>query len=94
MTELSRKIIGMSLKLLVFVVFLGIAMQSFGSRTSRLTSAMGLGSLNVNSYIQRASSELSLGSGSLNLNGSTSDLKRYFSDNLREINKVFSTDLW
>lgn len=55
---------------------------------------MNIAGINMNSYVQQASSEFSLSSDSLNLNSSTSDIKRYISNNLNAINQMFANGVW
>ena len=55
---------------------------------------MNISGINVNSYVQQASSEFSLSSDSLNLDSSTSDIKRYISNNLSEIKQIFTNGIW
>lgn len=88
---MSEKLLKMSVKLMLFIVFFGIAIQIFGNKTR---SVMNIAGINMNSYVQQASSEFSLSSDSLNLNSSTSNIKRYISNNLNAINQMFTNGIW
>lgn len=88
---MSEKLLKMSVKLMLFIIFFGVAIQIFGNKTR---SVMNISGINVNSYVQQASSEFSLSSDSLNLDSSTSDIKRYISNNLSEIKQIFTNGIW
>ena len=94
---MSEKLLKMSLKLMLFIIFFGIAVQMFGGRTRSILNATGLSKINVSgysSYISQASSELSLSSDSLSLGSSTEDVKRYISNNMSQIKRLFTTGMW
>ena len=88
---MSEKLLKMSVKLMLFIIFFGIGIQAFGNKTR---SVMNIAGINVNSYIYQASSEFSLNSENLNLNSSTVDVKRYISSNLNEIKRIFTNGIW
>ena len=88
---MSEKLLKMSVKLMLFIIFFGIGIQVFGNKTK---SIMNIAGINVNSYIYQASSDFSLNSESLNINSSASDIKRYVSSNLNEIKQIFTNGIW
>lgn len=88
---MAQRCVKMSLKLLLFIVFFGIALQSFGNKTKGVANLLGVNKASI--FMNQSLSELSLTSDSLNLNSSSNNVKRYVQNNLKEIDRLFSAGI-
>lgn len=93
---MAQKCIKMSLKLLLFIVFFGVVMQSSAGRTKKILSIAhkaGVNTGEVDNLLRSASDNLGLTGSSIGLNSNTSDMQRYITENLKEVERLFSTGL-